>query len=266
LISNFEGFVPRPYNDAPRNGNCTIGYGTLLHMGPCTPADFAAYPNGITRAQAEQRLQNEANTAAQTIDNTVHVPLTANQRDALTSFIYNVGTGAFRGSTLLRDLNGGNYQAAADQLRRWVNQNGHPVPGLVSRRNAERCYFLNGTTACRGQLRDARQAAIALAATRIGADRAQRASITVAPPRVTSGKRAAVSGRGYAPGRVRFTAFVPEISPYRAVSFAGHAGHTGRLSFKWRTPRRLTDSLRWQVLATQGKRTAKAYVLIRGSR
>jgi lysozyme len=49
----------------------------------------------------------------------VVVPLTQNQFDALVCFIYNVGVGAFRESTLLHQLNSGKYDEVPAQLRRW---------------------------------------------------------------------------------------------------------------------------------------------------
>ena len=45
-------------------------------------------------------------------------------------------------STLLRLLNAGNFQAAADQFPRWDRAGGKEVAGLLARRNAERALFL----------------------------------------------------------------------------------------------------------------------------
>lgn len=250
LISNFEGFSATPYNDAQTNGNCTIGYGTLLHRGPCTAADSATYPNGITTQQALGLLQNEANADANAIDRNVTVPLTAEQRDALTSFVYNVGIGAFQGSTLLRDLNAGNAQAAADQLLRWRNQNGRPVPGLLNRRNAERCYFLHGAITCQGQIQDAR-------VTRVGLAPKSR--------RPRAGSKAHFIGTGWAPGSIRLVVFVPNISPYRRVVLHARADRSGRFTVSWRVSRRVTDTLRWKLVVSQAGRSATGRVRIRGA-
>lgn len=58
----------------------------------------------------------------------------------------NVGTGAFQSSTLLKKLNQGDYQGAANEFSRWVNGvvNGvkQSLPGLVSRRADEKMLFL----------------------------------------------------------------------------------------------------------------------------
>jgi lysozyme len=63
--------------------------------------------------------------------------LNQNQFDALVSFAFNVGDGAFRSSTLLRLLNQGQYDQVPAQLRRWNMDNGHVVQGLINRRNKE---------------------------------------------------------------------------------------------------------------------------------
>ena len=72
--------------------------------------------------------------------------LTQHQFDALVSFVYNCGTGAFLSSTMLRLINYQSYADAADQFLEWVHGevDGKKVvlPGLVSRRGAERAMFL----------------------------------------------------------------------------------------------------------------------------
>lgn len=68
----------------------------------------------------------------------VNHELTQNQFDALFSFIWNIGQGAWGSSTLLRELNAGApYEIVADQFDRW-----HVPPDIISRRNAEREQFL----------------------------------------------------------------------------------------------------------------------------
>ena len=63
--------------------------------------------------------------------------------DSLTSFAYNIGTGAFKKSTLLRLLNAGsNKNLVADEFLKWNKVNGHIVPGLTNRRILEKELFL----------------------------------------------------------------------------------------------------------------------------
>ncbi len=144
LIKEFEAFRERMYNDPV--GHCTIGYGTLLHMGNCDGrAAEQPFAGGVTEAQATELLIRHANEVQEVINNTVSVPLNQNQNDALVSFAYNVGSGNFSKSTLLRVLNEGNYAAVPAELRKWTKarQNGQLIelPGLVKRRDAEAKFF-----------------------------------------------------------------------------------------------------------------------------
>lgn len=136
LICNFEGLRLKAYDDGV--GVWTIGFGTTK------------YPNGIrvkkgdtcTLDQAKAYMQNDLKSFEQTVNNTVKVPLNQNQFDALVSLAYNIGSTAFKSSTLVRQLNEGNYKAAANQFNVWVNAGGKRMQGLVNRRAAERTLFL----------------------------------------------------------------------------------------------------------------------------
>lgn len=139
LIAEFEGFSAKPYDQL--DGHCTVGYGTLLHYGKCTPADIKRWPKGISKTEAKKYLRTEANHAAQTVIDVVRVPLNQNQLDALTSFVYNCGAGALMSSTLLKKLNAGDYKAIPSELNRWVYSNGQKLPGLVTRRKEEGKLF-----------------------------------------------------------------------------------------------------------------------------
>jgi hypothetical protein len=65
-----------------------------------------------------------------------------NQFDALVCFAYNVGLGALHGSTLLKKVNTGDFDGAADEFLKWNHAGGVVVPGLTRRRQAERSLFL----------------------------------------------------------------------------------------------------------------------------
>ena len=70
-----------------------------------------------------------------------------NQRqfDALVSFVFNVGEGAFRISTLRKKLIATDYVGCADEFPKWNKQKGKVLAGLVKRRAMERELFLRGT-------------------------------------------------------------------------------------------------------------------------
>jgi len=131
LIKDFEGCVLTAYDDGV--GVLTIGYGHTQGV---------TWGQTITQAQAEKLLMQDLKYFEQSVTNLVKVALTDNQFAALVSLAFNIGTGAFANSTLLRLLNRREYQAAADQFQRWVNGGGKEMAGLVRRRNAERNLFL----------------------------------------------------------------------------------------------------------------------------
>jgi len=143
FIAQFEGFRARLYNDPA--GHCTIGYGHLVHRGRCNGTEPAEFRRGITEQRALGLLWSDARAAASELARSVRQPLVQHQFDALVSFVFNVGAGAFRGSTLLRELNAGHYDAVPAQLNRWVyGGGGQPLPGLVRRRRAEGVLFAEG--------------------------------------------------------------------------------------------------------------------------
>lgn len=136
LISSFEGIRLNAYDDGV--GVWTIGIGTTI------------YPNGnkvkkgdvCTIDQAKSYFAHDLKRFEKTVNDLVIVSLTQNQFDALVSLTYNIGSTAFKDSTLLKKLNADNYEGAADQFLRWNKGGGKVMKGLVRRREAERALFL----------------------------------------------------------------------------------------------------------------------------
>jgi lysozyme len=254
VIELEENFIPVLYNDDdPQNlhpsrdhGNCTIGYGTKLHDGPCTAADHERYPGPITRQQAQALLERDEATAAAAVTSYVHVKLSAAQQAALMSFSYNVGSEALRGSTLVRLLNRGDRTGAANQLLRWVHANGQRLPGLVNRRQRERQIFL-GTAPVGANLTAPSQSRA------IGPDiisQASPVSVALVPPgTLTAGEIATLVGGGATAGCViNLSVVVPGQSPYPVIALPPvTAGDDGSFTVRWPVPSSLTDSLTWTV-------------------
>jgi lysozyme len=114
-------------------GVWTIGYG---RTGP-------GIVEGLrwTAGQAETDLRLRFVKLGARIDALVRVELTAGQMAALALLADNIGLEAFRGSTLLRLLNAGDYKGAAGQFDRWNRGGGKVLLGLVRRRREERALF-----------------------------------------------------------------------------------------------------------------------------
>jgi lysozyme len=142
FIGRFEGFSATLYNDPV--GHCTIGFGHLVHHGPCEGSEPDEFQAGITVQRAVELLHADAGSAGAVVNSDVLVPLNQEQFDALVSFTFNVGTGNFLQSTLLRLLNEGQYDAVPVQLNRWIFADDQVFEGLVRRREAEGLLFRDG--------------------------------------------------------------------------------------------------------------------------
>ncbi|SUB82012.1 Phage-related lysozyme (muraminidase) [Pragia fontium] len=134
LVANFEGYESKPYRDVV--GVLTVCYG---HTG----SDIIPTKT-YAKAECEALLQKDLAIVQRTIDPVIKVKLTDMQRAALYSFTYNVGTGAFQRSTLLKKLNAGDISGACNELRRWIYAGGRPWKGLINRREIEREICLSG--------------------------------------------------------------------------------------------------------------------------
>lgn len=115
----------------------TIGYG---HTKTARPGMV------ITKAEADHLLRQDLRWVDQAINEYVKVDLNQNQFDALSSFIFNLGSGNFKSSTLLKKLNKGDFKGAAEEFLRWdkarVNGKLVSLRGLRLRRQDEKDLFL----------------------------------------------------------------------------------------------------------------------------
>ncbi|MBI4939458.1 MAG: glycoside hydrolase family protein [Actinobacteria bacterium] len=158
MIMKFEGRRLAAYKDPA--GVPTIGYGTTV------------YPTGgrvrlgdtISAGEAREFIAFDVARFADAVSKAVKgVPLNQNQFDALVSFTYNIGLGAFQDSTMLKKLVAKDATGAAKEFPRWnkatVKGVKQVLPGLVKRRAAERALFARRPSGPPGP---------AAAATRIG--------------------------------------------------------------------------------------------------
>lgn len=138
LIKSFEGLFLKPYLDPIKIP--TIGYGTIQYE---NGTKVSMKDPAISEERATELLQHEVDKKAAAVESMCKVPLNDNEFAALSSFSYNVGSGALQGSTLMKLLNAGTDRVAvADQFLRWDKAGGKQLPGLTRRRQAERSLFL----------------------------------------------------------------------------------------------------------------------------
>ncbi len=135
LIMQSEGCRLEPYQDVA--GVWTVGYGATgtIHgnrISECGP---------ITQEYAEHLLEEDLEEAEDAVDRLVEIETNELQRTALVDFVFNLGQGNLRRSTLLRKHNAGDEEGAASEFQKWRMAGGQVQPGLVRRRGrAEQLY------------------------------------------------------------------------------------------------------------------------------
>ncbi|MEX0422200.1 lysozyme [Providencia alcalifaciens] len=127
VIAHFEGVRYEPYEDV--GGVLTVCYG---HTG------IDIVPNKVySKAECNELLELDFMRTKLQVDRLVKVPVNEHTKAALYSFAFNVGTGAFAKSTMLKKLNAGDQYGACEELKKWVYAGGKVWRGLVNRREAE---------------------------------------------------------------------------------------------------------------------------------
>jgi len=135
IIKEFEELRLEAYLPTP-NDVLTIGWGT-------TRIDGRPVQEGekIKRERAQDLFNKDLIYFENSVTKLVKVYLTQDQFDALVSFVYNIGVGAFSKSTLLKKLNNKDYNGAQKEFKRWNKQAGKVLRGLVKRRELEAKLF-----------------------------------------------------------------------------------------------------------------------------
>lgn len=137
-----EGFRENLYNDAA--GYCTIAYGHLLKKAGCDGSEPEEMRRGLPEPLGAELLRKDMAIAERAVSRYVSVDMTDGQYASLCDFVYNVGSGNFRSSTLLKVVNAGNQDEVPTQLRRWVRAGGRVLEGLKTRREREIELYFDG--------------------------------------------------------------------------------------------------------------------------
>lgn len=143
LLSEWEGYKKLRYKDSA--GKWTIGVGHLLtdqelQTGRIKIGEFqvGVMTKPLTDEEVRELLAQDLVRFEKAVNETVKVKLNQDQFDALVSFAFNIGVGAFKsGIGVVRDLNLGRYHEVPNQLRKWNKAGGKIIKGLVNRREKE---------------------------------------------------------------------------------------------------------------------------------
>ena len=125
-IATHEGYRGEAYKDAV--GVPTIGFGETAGVKP---------GDRTTPERALVQLLSSTEKHADAIRQCIKVPLYQHEFDSYVSLAYNIGTGAFCKSTLVKKLNAKDYTGACEDIRRWNRAGGKVLPGLTKRRETE---------------------------------------------------------------------------------------------------------------------------------
>jgi len=155
LIKEFEGWYPNFYTEPV--GIRTIGYGHACHVWDCSLPLNGKYPVPLSVPHGESLLKEDLASGYESCvsTNNQYNGLNANQYSALVSFVFNLGCGSYRSSTLKTLLDSGNTLGACLEFRKWINAGGNPLLGLARRREAERKLFAASggcETSCKGRV------------------------------------------------------------------------------------------------------------------
>lgn len=133
LIERFEGFYPRPYL-CPA-GFATVGFGCIRY-----PSGLAVTLSDrpITKEEGYRYAWHELEACIRwAIKFSPNLASHPERLAAVSSFIFNLGPGAYRGSTFRRMVNAEEWEAAKIQIMRWNKAGGKVLRGLTLRRQAE---------------------------------------------------------------------------------------------------------------------------------
>jgi len=192
ILRTFEGFRSNAYYDLDnkkKKGKLTVGYGFTDNDIPDLRPGYT-----IDKGRAEQMLPDLINRKyGPSVLDKVKVPLNDQQYSALTSLVYNIGPTNFGKSTLLKKLNSGDFEGAAEQFKVWNKAGGKTLEGLVKRRGAEEALFKGDIQSLGSILEEQR-----FGAPKLGKDLSEAATPIPDFPEMTPEERGVAAAEGVA--------------------------------------------------------------------
>lgn len=156
FIRRREGYVPLPYRDAGKAW--AVGYGHNIVVGDIinglrvTSSDIKDLDRSegklirgqaifVDKSEAEELFEKDLNKFEDSVRRSVTTDITQGQFDAMVSFAYNLGTGAYEDSSMLRRVNERRFEEVPSEWMRWTHVGQVVKPGLVTRRKQELEFF-----------------------------------------------------------------------------------------------------------------------------
>ena len=133
LIKQFESCKLTAYKADKSEKYYTIGWG---HYGADVKKDMK-----ISKEKADKLFKNDIKYFETSVNSCLKVKVTQSMFNALVSFTYNVGYGAFKNSTLLKYVNKSQFTKASKEFKKWNKCGGKVLNGLVRRRLLEKIEF-----------------------------------------------------------------------------------------------------------------------------
>ena len=133
LIKNFESCRLTAYKADKSEKYYTIGWG---HYGADVKKGMK-----ISKERANELFRNDIKYFETSVNSCLKVKVTQSMFNALVSFTYNVGFGAFKNSTLLKYVNKSQFKKASNEFKKWNKCGGKVLKGLVKRRLLEKTEF-----------------------------------------------------------------------------------------------------------------------------
>lgn len=130
VVAGFEGLYTHAYKDSV--GVTTICYGVTNYDRPVKMGDTK------TVAQCKEMLSEDLPRYKKMVDRVIHVPMPPHRTAAMVSFVYNVGEGNLKKSSVARKINAGDWRGGCEALMLWNKAGGRVLKGLTNRREAER--------------------------------------------------------------------------------------------------------------------------------